>query len=291
MRSGLGNRLLPWARCAIFSEVNGAIMLAPYWTNLKIGPMLRSESDSRLYMGLFQRAPEEMSHLRAFCLRPFLEVQSEPEEISTPVIHSNSNSLFLFSGRGSFFKPLLGWESFLHNRLRSIVRPKWLSYLNSRPRVPIAIHVRRGDFSPTNNSKEPNFVGLVYTPLSWFIDSLKQIRQAMGYCAKAIVVSNGDPTELRELLEQENVEWVESPNAICGILTLSKADVLMASGTSTFSCWASFLGDMPSISHPDQNMSSYGLRDRPDRFMGVFDPSKPDERFLSQVAAISSLRN
>src|SRR5689334_20159116 len=52
-RAGLGNLLLPWARCEIFCRQQNIPMLAPQWTQPKIGPVLRGERDKRYYMGLF----------------------------------------------------------------------------------------------------------------------------------------------------------------------------------------------------------------------------------------------
>ena len=52
-RGGLGNMLFPWARAEIFCRKTGAQMLAPEWTRVKIGPILRGEKDKRTYMNHF----------------------------------------------------------------------------------------------------------------------------------------------------------------------------------------------------------------------------------------------
>jgi hypothetical protein len=51
------------------------------------------------------------------------------------------------------------------------------------------------------------------------------------------------------LLSQENVRRREFGSSIADILALSRSRILIASG-STFSQWASYLGQIPTITHP-----------------------------------------
>src|SRR5262249_28756870 len=55
-RGGLGNMLFPWARAEVFRKRHGVPMLAPQWTQFKIGPLLRGERDKRYYTGLFDHS-------------------------------------------------------------------------------------------------------------------------------------------------------------------------------------------------------------------------------------------
>src|SRR5229473_2140179 len=80
-RTGLGNRLFPWARCRVFSFTNNVPMLSPRWAQLKIGPLLRGESDLRLYFNLFKRGADDVRGIRKLSLQLFSK--TEPEE--TPV--------------------------------------------------------------------------------------------------------------------------------------------------------------------------------------------------------------
>lgn len=54
-RYGLTHGLLAWARASVWCEQNGAVMLAPFWLKLRIGPYLRRERDKRNYFMLFGR--------------------------------------------------------------------------------------------------------------------------------------------------------------------------------------------------------------------------------------------
>ena len=63
-------------------------------------------------------------------------------------------------------------------------------------------------------------------------------------------MSDGSPEELQDLLRLDNCELVPPRSAIADILLLSRAEVLLASGYSTFSMWGSFLGRMPTLYAP-----------------------------------------
>ena len=65
---GLGNLLLPWARCQVAAERHGWTRIAPTWPQVKAGPILRGETDWRTYVGLFRTAPGEVAGLRKFLL-------------------------------------------------------------------------------------------------------------------------------------------------------------------------------------------------------------------------------
>src|SRR5215207_6573146 len=48
-RTGMGNMMLPWARCFLWCKDHGVPMIAPSWRHLRIGPYLRRENDKRQY--------------------------------------------------------------------------------------------------------------------------------------------------------------------------------------------------------------------------------------------------
>src|SRR5438309_1148882 len=78
-RAGLGNRLFPWARCRVFSFASKVPMVSPRWTQLKIGPLLRNESDLRLYFNLFKPGADEVRGINKLRLRLFSK--TEPEDL------------------------------------------------------------------------------------------------------------------------------------------------------------------------------------------------------------------
>src|SRR5438132_7992509 len=117
-RTGLGNMLLPWARCEAFREQWGAAMLAPPWTRPKIGPVLRRERDKRYYLGLFNKR----TYVRGLArLRVLLTARRVPEEQFVPGEADGGrggrgNTLVVFAGLGGMFEPLLPHRELLGRR-------------------------------------------------------------------------------------------------------------------------------------------------------------------------------
>jgi hypothetical protein len=64
---------------------------------------------------------------------------------------------------------------------------------------------------------------------------------------------------------------------------MSRARTLIGSGGSTFSLWAAYLGQLPTVFPPGHPPSWYKLENASGRFLGTFDPQRPDEGFLRDV--------
>jgi hypothetical protein len=155
--------------------------------------------------------------------------------------------------------------------------------------MPIAIHVRRGDFIPLKSPEDIQFKkGSFQTPLEWFIESLQIIRAVAGWVVPTYVISDGDDEQIEKLLALEGVKRVTTGSAISDMLLLSKARVLIASGGSSFSAWASFLGQMPTIVSPGHSLSWFKIADTTTFFRGAFDPRCPVESFLLQARTLLS---
>jgi hypothetical protein len=116
------------------------------------------------------------------------------------------------------------------------------------------------------------------------VAALKAVREVVGFNAPALVVSDGTPGDLRQLLAIDGVSLVRPGCAISDLLTLAKARVLIGSGGSSFSAWASFLGGMPTISHPGQSLNWFRLAVDKGAYVGEFDPAAPHPLFCEQVA-------
>jgi glycosyl transferase family 11 len=125
--------------------------------------------------------------------------------------------------------------------------------------VTVGIHVRRGDFVEARS--EDDFIrrGGIRTPLDWFVQSIVAIRRMRGYAVPALVVSDAPDEALACLLQEEAVTRVDTGSAIGDLLVLSRAQLLIASGGSSFSAWAAFLGQMPTVSYPGQSLSWFKI--------------------------------
>lgn len=286
---GLGNRLFPWARCRVFHHVHGVPMLAPRWFRPSVGPYLRGERDLRTYgpkimlAGLFTPAADEVRGLRRELARLRGPTLDEPEDPRLPWPGPPSvpaHGMIRFAGYERFFSPVLGWSARLLQDLRGITRPRWLGIADAPTDVPIACHVRAAKDFPASASGARVLAFGERTPSAWFAATVTSIREAVGRPVKAYVVSDGTTDDLAPLLALDHVERVPAESAISDLLLLSRARVLLASGSSSFSAWAAYLGGMPAASHRGQPLGAYQLVATPDAPLSEFDPLEPDAAFL-----------
>lgn len=292
---GFGNRLFPWARCRVYAHLHGAQVISPVWMRPAIAQILRGGIDYKSYLrqlvllGLFKKRKGDYGVIEGMVRTLGAQRIREPENLDimdTVYSGKDKNLIFIFEGQTDTFKALNGWNAFLHKELRAITKPRYLNMVDSIDRVPIGICVRCG-----NDFREPDedCAVLSYgdkTPIRWFVRSLQAIREAAGFPVKAYVVSDGTCSQLRELLEMENVIFVRPGSAVSDLLVLAKAEVLIGSGTSTFAAWGCFLGEMPCISHPGQPFTDWDIVPLNGQFIGVFYPGAPSKEFINQAVAL-----
>ena len=286
--AGLGNRLFTWARCRLFAKENDAAMISPLWFRLAISQFFRGGVGYSSYLNqvmlydLFGQKDGDVSWAKGLWLRRSLPVISEHEF----VVHAQPEDIVvLFDGNVCGFKGLNGWNGFLLNELRNITLDKRLRIVDGWGDVPVGINIRCGnDFKPAPEENDFERVGwLQKTPIRWFVDTLEFIRKHCGYPVKAVVVSDGTESQLSEILAVENVHFLRPGTAISDLLVLSKSKVLLASGSSTFSAWASFLGQMPTITAPGHPMTNWGLKPTSGQYIGEFRPQSPEPVFVDEI--------
>lgn len=294
--TGFGNRLFLWARCRLFARAYGATMVSPIWFRPAVGQLFRGGIDYGSYLRqialfrLFQKRPDDWSavagRLRTLgtCCINETELADEGgllERLSARPVK------VLFDAPVYDFRALNGEHEFLREELRAITRGRFLKTVEQLHEVPIGINIRMGnDFSAAPVLEQTQWVGwLQKTPLSWFKDTLLLLREEIGYPAHAVVVSDGTPESLREILSMENITHLRPGAAISDLLTLARAKVLLASGSSTFSAWAGFTGQMPAITAPGHPLMLRAMTPERGQYIGAFDPAQPDETFLQQARA------
>ena len=251
-RYGLGNMLLPWARCFLWCRDNQAPMIAPRWTYLRLGPYLRRERDKRNYQRFF-RQDGYISGLRRALL--LVSTRRLTEEQAAEVAGEGTRVVVCFEGMGDFFRPLAGRHAEVRAELRRITRPELLNQppasLDGRRTSVIGVHVRRGDFAPSDMTALASGLPNYRIPLAWYIETLQRLRVALGWEAKTFIFSDGAEEELAPLLDLPNVDLYRTGSAIGDLFALAASQVMIASG-STFSMWASFLGQVPCLWFPGQ---------------------------------------
>ncbi len=249
-RAGLGNMLFPWARCFLWCHDQDLPMVAPIWTKLRIGPYLRGERDKRNYQALFNNH-EYVNHLSRLFLLAFANQVSEEKSNEILRKQPTRNTLVLFKGMDELFKPLYSRHAEIFTELRRITKPKYID-TNLAKRPFIGIHIRRGDFSiPTDANVLREGNANYQIPIEWYVSVLNSIRNGIGFQADAVIFSDGPEEGLKELLQLPNIKFFRGGTAVTDLIALAESRAIIASG-STFSMWASFLGQVPSVWYPGQ---------------------------------------
>jgi hypothetical protein len=221
-------------------------MLPPRWLRLRVGPYLRREKDKRAYFLLFRGPGARGLAQRAACLLA-LPRRPEPSSLRAPPA---GLGVYVFEGMGSCFAPLRGEHAVLRRELVAMLRARFVP----RPLQPLAlaVHVRRGDFTtPPTDVKLRGGHHNYQIPIRWYVDALRAVRSTIGTHAPTTVFSDGHADELRELLTEPQTTLHAPVSAATDLLTMSSAAGLVASGSS-FSQWASFLGQVPTVWYPGQ---------------------------------------
>jgi Glycosyl transferase family 11 len=280
-RAGLGNMLLIWARAILFAHVNSLPVVAPTWSKMTIGPYLRGERDKRYYGNLFSNkdyvsrvnyfiASLKKKHLHYNPVISKIELSNlEPEEVDCHLFIFNQ-----FPHWSDYFVDLKDHQPIIKDKLLSSIRPSVLATISNRPTPHIGLHIRMGDFRVLNSEDDFTILGGVRTPFSWFISVIDLIRETAGYDVPVTIFSDGYDYELKELLKLSMVSRASSASALSDMLTLSRSKLLVTSSGSTFSYWASYLGQCPTIWHPAHfNTGVFPCDISHSIFEGGFDPA------------------
>lgn len=251
-RAGLGNMLFPWARAKVFARRSGARMLKPRWNTIRIGPYLRGEPEKRTYLGFFDSVDEISG---AGSLMPLLfgkRVSEDEAERAIGGRDSFGSKVVVFNGLGDYFQPFLHDYEHVREQLWTMTAEPFRDTGTTYGRPFIAMHIRRGDLTRGNRSEEElERSSIGFTPTRWFVGMVNAVRRCPELSSTPIIIAtDGSAEEVRPILQLENVHLHPRGTAIADIWLLAHADLLFASGYSTFSMWASYLGGMPTIYAP-----------------------------------------
>lgn len=246
---GLGNLLFPWARAAVAARRHRVPIIWPTWPQLRVGSILRGERDKRFYFGLFRRPDGYVGGIgKARLLTSAARVPERDSQVWN-VDRGAPPRLVVFGGMDGMFEPILEQHQFVSRELARIVSPRQMAAVPRR--TGIAAHVRLGDFGHSSTHALSRGADNARIPISWYIEMIEGLRARLGADREVTVYSDGTDLELEPVLAMRHVRRAPPGASIADMLALSRAAVLIASG-STFSMWASFLGRMPVIWHPGQ---------------------------------------
>jgi hypothetical protein len=299
--SGLGNRMFPWARARIFANANEIPLLAPKWVAPRIAPLLRSRGDLRafsrqaLLAGLFDPAIGDITGSRRASIARRATVHPEPVAFASRTDDGRGpgDHLVRFAGdlTGSGrFHSLEGYDASLRDEFHAITRVRWLELAAKTRDIPIGIHVRLGDFrsgAPEAHRNEAGaFLGAWRTPLQWYVEALRTVRELLAQDWPAFVVSDGSAEELGELLDVPDVTLVRSRNPASDMWSLADCRVLIGAIGSSFGAWASFLGQMPTVLYPLGDAHAFPVQTRTGAFNGMLDPAWPEDALVRNLASL-----
>jgi len=244
---GLGNCFFCYFHAVILAEKVGATVLYPPWLSLKIGPMLRGASTKRLYWRMFKPYPGERYGIAKFFTlltkyrrRKFVEIGGAAD----PQLFRSSLNVITFDPRKFSFNGLHAHRETIRKRLLGIVNDPLPPQHTWGCGNYMAIHVRLSDFAVVDPSVISKERANVRIPLSWYAEITAALR--VQYPEKQIYLfSDGKEDELKPLLEL-GAELYQSGSDMTDLLAMAGAALVVGSN-STYSRWAVFLGDMPSI--------------------------------------------
>lgn len=256
-KPGLGNRMFSWARAEVFSRRYGARMIAPQWTQFKLGPLLRRETDLRYYTNLFNnqgyiRGPRRWITLAMTPRVKGEEAQQLIDEIGeTEALRRLDGKVVEFRGYEGWFRDdLRHHRPIVTDRLRAITSKAVRRQIDAFTMpTEIVAHVRRGDMRVLAPGEGFEGRPILAESEEYFIAVIEQIRSAAGDLPVTIF-SNARPGELTKIPSLPGVHLVPTTHAaLTDIWLMSRARVLIASSSSSFSAWASYLGGMPTVWH------------------------------------------
>ena len=229
--AGLGNILFPWAYALVYAKKHNCKRIQTTWKNLKIGTFLRKERDKRMYFDLFTER-DGISGFKKFWLLNF------------------SNKVKYFKGMDEMFSPFKNEQAYVKQELLKIVTPFHLEKANGFNINSIGVHIRMGDFEDPEKEQLLRDGAWSYRlPMKWYLSIVKKLRAQTNL--PIYVFSDANNEDLIDILQLENCKRAYLGSAISDMIALSKCKVLVSSA-STFSMWASFLGQMPTIWFPGQ---------------------------------------
>lgn len=253
-RAGLGNMLFSWARCVTWCRTNDQPMIAPRWRKIRIGPYLRGEREKRRYHECFTN-PGDVGGLRRLAL---LALGRRVPETALPLEDADGPrpTVVVFEEMRDCYEPLIGHHALIRDEIERMTEPRFLPE-DSEDDPYIGVHVRRGDFLEPDDPQVLKQGAHNYRlPVEWYVSAVQNLREEMSFQAPVRVFTDGSREQVSDLLDLPETTISRGARAITDLLSLSRSRVMIGSGSS-FSMWASFLGQVPSVWFPGQRLQRF----------------------------------
>lgn len=276
--------LVPWARAEVFRARHHLPMLAPRWVLPRLGPLLRRERDTRFYAGQFS----PRGYVRG--LRKWLALaraqtvdEGRGEELASSGFGPGI-TVVCFDSYLPWFRGLLAYREHVSRRLHEILSARAGAMASQTPEgLVAAAHIRRGDMRvmrPGQRFDEHQWAWAM--PDEWYLGAIRRVRAIAGGDVPVMLFSDATDEQLAPFLGLPAVRRAPRASAVVDLIRMSRARILITTGTSSFSTWAAFLGGIPSVWYPglrgrllresaEQESSGLGEMFETD-FNGDFDP-------------------
>lgn len=261
--TGLGSKLFAWGRAKVLQQAFEVKMLQQRWISIRGAGVTRGGIDYSKILGKiyllnnFKNDEGEIGWLEwQFKLKRQLPIVYVNDLSEAFEVLKGESKLIIFRWYGGhYFTDLEMYRLLLRESLQKITRSAVLKKI-IHPAPFIGINVRLGnDFVDPNSGQD----GHLRTPMDWFLRNIDEVRKTHGNLP-IFVVSDGTHRQLAPFKKFSNVTLVNHNYAIQDLLFLAQASVYMGVGTSTFSAWASFLGNMPSYAAEVTPFSGFQLK-------------------------------
>ena len=243
---GLGNSFYSYFHAVVLADELNVDVIAPPWISLKFGPILRGDATNRLYIGMFKPYPGEVHGIRKLWLLALGNRERKLVDVgNTTAATTVGPGITAVSNRNFTFEGLHAHRDAIRERLLGIIRAPIPAGHTWGKSDYVAVHVRLGDFAVAADTK--SLTGTkdnLRIPLSWYVKVASTLK--LRYPNKPLVVfSDGKDHELKALTDL-GATCFRSGSDVIDLLAMSAASLLVGSH-STYSRWAAFLGNMPSI--------------------------------------------
>lgn len=223
-------------------------MIAPQWWQYDVFALWQRNRRSRCYFGMLNQPKDAIRGFERLFRLALLPHVEEPAWPGLQVSETGGSKIVDFYGIGNYFENLVHHRDYVRAELLAMVRQSHLGRTDVDFKNSIMVNVRLGDFTAPAVNCPGSYNQR--TAIEWYTGAVQELRGTFGTDWPVYIVSDGTDDELRALLRLENTHRLKVEN-LAGLLTLSRAHVLVASG-STYSMWASFLGHMPVLWPPGQ---------------------------------------
>ena len=231
-RCGLCNKLCTWAQAELCAKHLGGRMIAPDFEQLpSVWALIRGEHELRTNRGDFE-IPKD-NYVTGFRKLRVLAVER--------------HRVITFSGLGhGTFEKVLEDHDYIVQRLWNMTSAGVRARVAADSADPyIGVHIRRGDF---------RVAGFALAD-EWYVRAIKEAHGIATSCTCVRVFSDENASRLdflKRALPDLRVIVQTCSTPLTDLWLLSRSQAMVGTSGSSFSIWATIIGQMPSVWHPNK---------------------------------------